>query len=71
MLNLLKEKLIREFKLMKEFEKWAGDFYRQIASNPKLEDKEEVKRVFENTAKDENRHVFIIQKIINIISNNL
>lgn len=70
MKNLNKEKMIREFKLMKEYEKWAGSFYHQIALNPKVKD-EEARRIFEDTAQDESRHALIIQKIINIISNNL
>ncbi|MDO8663744.1 MAG: hypothetical protein Q7K28_02835 [Candidatus Wildermuthbacteria bacterium] len=65
-----KEKLIREFKLMEEFEKWAGDFYRQIALSPKIKDGE-IKKAFEDTANDESRHALVVQKVINIIANNL
>lgn len=68
--NPEKERFIKEFKLMKEFEKWAGGFYRQVTLNPQIKD-EEVKKVFEETAEDENRHAFIIQKLINLITNNL
>ncbi|MBI4101684.1 MAG: hypothetical protein HY443_01830 [Candidatus Nealsonbacteria bacterium] len=69
-INPEKEKLVREFKLMKEFEGWAGGFYRQVALNPRVNDKE-TKEIFEETARDEGRHAAIIQKLINIISNNL
>lgn len=65
-----KEKLIKEFMLMREFEKWAYGFYRQVALNPLIED-ERTKKVFAETARDESRHAFIIQKLINLINNNL
>lgn len=56
---------------MKEFEKWAGDFYHQVSLNPKIKNSQETKEVFEEIAKDEIRHASIIQKIINIVNNNL
>ncbi|MDO8424739.1 MAG: ferritin family protein [bacterium] len=70
MKNLNKEKMIKEFELMKEYEIWAGNFYHQVSLSPKIKDAE-IRKTFEDTAKDESRHAFIIQKIINVINNNL
>ena len=69
MVNLNKEKLIKEFVMMKGFEKWAGDFYLKISDNPKVEG--EVGETFKEIAEDEYHHAVIIQKVINIINNNL
>ena len=44
-----KEMLIREFQQMMAFEKWAGDFYLQVALNPKIEN-EEIKEIFRKIA---------------------
>ena len=67
--NKNKEKLIREFALMKGFEKWAGDFYLKIADNPKIE--RETREVFREIAEDEYHHAKIVQRVLNIINNNL
>jgi len=66
----LKEKLIGEFKFMRDYETWAAAFYRQVAKEPDVENKK-LGEVFLETADDEIRHSQIIQKIINIIANNL
>ena len=68
--NSEKEKLIEQFEYLKNFEKWTGDFYRQVFYNPRVES-QEVKNVFSRIALDEDRHAEIVQKIINIINNNL
>ena len=65
-----KEKLTREFEFMRDFEKWAGDFYRQISASPKITEKR-IGAIFDDIASDEYHHSEIIQKIINIVKNNL
>ena len=68
--NEKKKKLINEFILMKEFEKSAGDFYLKVASDNRVAD-ENIKEAFREIAKDEERHAEIVQKITDIIKNNL
>jgi len=68
--NFDKEKFIREFEFMKDFEKWTGDFYRQTASNPQIKD-QGVREAFLRIAGDEDRHAEIVQRIVNLINNNL
>lgn len=53
---------------MKDFEGWTADFYRNVSSNPKIEN-EEMAKLFEEIASDEDRHSVIIERIINIINN--
>ena len=65
-----KEKLIKWFNQMREIEQTARDTYFSIASDPRVSD-EEVKKVFREIASDEERHSQIVQKIVNIITNNL
>jgi rubrerythrin len=65
-----KETLIEWFGQMRDFEKSAKDTYLSIASDPRVED-EEIRKVFETVANDESRHVDIVQRIINIVQNNL
>ena len=61
-----KDKLIRDFKLMKEFEESARDFYFEVCADPSVE-KEQVKRIFKDVATDEEQHVKIVQEIIALI----
>lgn len=68
--NNEKEKLIQWFGQMKEIEKSAGDTYLKIALDPRVEDKE-IEETFRIIALDEERHVEIVKRIINIITNNL
>lgn len=65
-----KAKLINDFALMKEIEKSAGVFYLKIASDDRVAD-ENVKKAFREIARDEERHGEIVQKIIDIVKNNL
>jgi len=65
-----KETLIKWFGQMKEIESSAGDFYLQVASDARVED-EEVKKTFREIAAEEQVHTEIVQKIINIVKNNL
>ena len=65
-----KEKLIRDFVKMAEFEEWAGGFYLQVSSDSRIRD-EEIKEAFRSIAGDEKNHAKIVKKIINIVKNNL
>jgi rubrerythrin len=68
--NFDKAKFVREFEFMKDFEEWAGNFYRQTAANPQIKS-EDVRQTFSKIAGDEDRHAEIVQRIINLINNNL
>ena len=68
--NKTKEQLIKEFSIMREFEKWTGEFYEQMASNPRAGN-ERVRLILLQVAADERKHTDIVQKIINIINYNL
>ncbi len=65
-----KENLINQFTFLRDFEKWTGDFYRQVSVNPRVKENE-ASGIFSHIASDEDRHAEIVQKIINIINNNL
>jgi len=65
-----KKTLIREFETMKEIENSASKFYYEISQNPEVKNKE-IKEVFEGISKEEIVHNKIVQRIINIIKNNL
>ena len=54
--------------MMKGFELAAGDFYRKICSDGKLEDRSSTD-VLDNIAADEERHAGIVQEIIDIVNN--
>jgi len=63
------EKIISEFKMMKEMELSARDLYTKIAGLPDAE--QQLKITFATIAQDEQRHADIVQKIINIVNNTL
>ena len=62
-----KDKIIGEFKAMKSIEESARDLYIRISSDPRVED-ECIKDTFKNIAKDEEQHVELVQKIIDIVN---
>jgi len=64
-----KEKIISEFKMMKDMELSARDLYTKIATSPDAE--QQLKITFATMAQDEQRHADIVQKIINIVTNTL
>ena len=68
--NRPKERLIADFNLLKSFEQSARDFYAKVSSDPRVTD-EEIRNVFKRTSDDEQRHVEIVQRIMNIINNAL
>ena len=65
-----KEQLIKDFTRMKDLEKSAEEMYFKIASDPEVHD-EEIKNNFKRIADDEKRHSELVQRILNIINNNL
>jgi len=68
MTNKDKKKIITEFEMMKDFEQSTRDFYIKISSHRDVED-QRVKDTFTRVAEDEQRHIQIVQKIINIVNN--
>ena len=65
-----KAELLQEFQLLQGVEQSAGDFYRRVAPELPLA-AEKARETFLAIAKDEDRHVEIVQKILNIIQNTL
>lgn len=65
-----KKTLMSEFGQMKSLEEWASGFYLNISSDARIQNKE-VKEVFGRISNDEARHAKIVEKIINIVNNNL
>ncbi|MHC4693759.1 MAG: hypothetical protein ACYS67_13535 [Planctomycetota bacterium] len=61
-----KDKIISEFETMKSFEATARDLYIRIYSDPRVED-ERIKNTFKMIAEDEQLHVELVQKIIDIL----
>lgn len=70
MTNQNKEKIIDEFKMMKDFELTVRDLYVRIVNSPDVKDRK-IKDIFVEIAADEQRHADIVQKIINIATNAL
>ena len=62
-----KDKIIGEFETMMSFEASAWDFYIRISSDPRVED-ESIKNTFKIIAKDEEQHIELVQKIIDIVN---
>ena len=65
-----KDKIISEFETMKSFEASARDLYVRISSDPGVEDRN-IKNVFAKIAEDEQRHIELVQKIIDIVNASL
>ncbi|MFA5251375.1 MAG: hypothetical protein WC454_02170 [Phycisphaerae bacterium] len=65
-----KEKIIRDFEMMKEFELSARDLYVRITKSPDIKD-QHIKDLFAKIADDEQRHSELVQRIINITTNAL
>jgi rubrerythrin len=61
-----KDKIIGEFETMKSIEVSARDLYIRISSDPRVED-ESIKDTFKIIAEDEQKHVELVQKIIDIL----
>ena len=67
---LNKKKLIYDFRLMQDFERAARDQYLKMTEDP-LVRKLEIQNEFRTIAQDENRHIAIVGKIIELIEKKL
>jgi rubrerythrin len=65
-----KEKIIREFEVMKLLELSARDMYTRIAADPSIPS-QKIRNTFSSLAKDEQQHADVVQEIINIVTNAL
>ena len=63
-----KQTLLSEFESMRSFESEASEFYREAAQDPLVTDPTMQKRLNE-IADDEQRHVEMVGRIMNIIQN--
>ena len=61
-----RDKIISEFETMKSFEASTRDLYIKISSDPGVEDRH-IKDVFGKIAEDEQRHIELVQKIIDLV----
>jgi rubrerythrin len=61
-----KDQILSEFDTMRLIEESARDFYRQIVVDPRVESPE-VKSMFARIADDEQRHIEIVDRIVNLI----
>ena len=65
-----KESIIRSFESMREIELSGRDFYLKMVEDPECK-AHDFDKTFDKIATDEDNHAVIIDKIINIIKNNL
>ncbi|OGZ22798.1 MAG: hypothetical protein A3A08_01315 [Candidatus Nealsonbacteria bacterium RIFCSPLOWO2_01_FULL_41_9] len=65
-----KKTFISEFDQMRSLEEWAAGFYLNISLDSRIQNKE-IKDVFGEISNDEVRHTKIVEKIINMVNNNL
>ena len=68
--NQTKQKIVKDFEIMKGFETSTGKFYRDASSDPSVPE-QQVRDTFLKIADDEDRHAEVVQKIINMINNTL
>jgi len=66
--NLNKQKLVSEFETMKMIEQDAHDFYVQVSQDRNVKD-EKIKTCFSRIAEDEQYHIELVERIINIVRN--
>ena len=66
--NLNKQQLISEFETMKLIEQDAHDFYVKASHDPSVKD-EDIRNVFTKIAEDEQYHIELADRIINILKN--
>jgi rubrerythrin len=62
-----KERIIREFEMMKSLELSAGDLYARIAADLSVEP-QKVRNAFASLAKEERQHAGIVQEIIDLVT---
>lgn len=68
--NITKQKTLSEFETMRLIEQNAHDFYLKASKNTDLAD-EKTRNCFHKIAEDEEHHVVLVDRIINIIKNRL
>ena len=66
--NITKQKTLSEFETMKLIEQNAHEFYLKASEDPRLTD-ERIRNCFGKIAQDENNHVALVDRIIDIIKN--
>ena len=66
--NLNKQKLLNEFETMKLIEQDAHDFYVKASQDPSVKD-EKIRKCFSRIAEDEQYHIELVDRIINILTN--
>ena len=66
--SALKHKLLSEFETMKSIEADAQKFYRKAADDPIVTD-EAMRHQFQEIADDEQRHIELVERIMNLIHN--
>ena len=66
--NITKQKVLSEFETMKLLEQNAHEFYTKALENPGLTD-QNTRNCFQKIAKDEEHHVELVDRIINITTN--
>jgi rubrerythrin len=65
-----KRQIIAEFTSMKGLEECAYELYSKVSCDPQIAD-EKVRKVFEEIAEDEKRHIGLVQKVIDIATDRL
>jgi rubrerythrin len=66
--EMTKQKTLSEFETMKLIEQNAHEFYLKASENPNLAD-QRVCNCFGKIAEDEEHHVALVDRIINILTN--
>ena len=65
-----RDRIIGEFETMKSFEASTRDLYIKISTDPGVED-QRIKDIFGKIAEDEQRHIGLVEQIINIVKTSL
>ena len=65
-----KKRILHEFEMMMGFEASAKKSYLKVAADPKIEN-QKAKETFARIAKEEQAHIGMVQKIIQIIETEL
>jgi len=65
-----KKKILGEFRMMSDFETSTRDFYLRVQSDPRV-DRREIKQVFDTIAREEQKHIGIVQEIMELVESAL
>ena len=68
--KLNKKKLINEFRLMQDFERSARDQYLEMSEDPSVQ-QAGIQDEFKLISQEENKHIKIVEKIIELIEKRL